>query len=153
MKQVDEIFYDAIQADTDLMAAIDGRVRSTCFEIPPYEDDNTPVPFIIITDDGFQNQSTTKDTVWEADEDRVQVSVEVAAASPEEVKRLIRSVRRAIESYICTTYTNGKDIPVLESLTSDGLAWDWQKPCYYQKLFYQCTIPADTDEEQENSEI
>lgn len=153
MKQVDEIFYEAIQADQDIMTATGGRVKSTCFEIPPYEDDNTPVPFIIINDDGFQNIEVTKDSVWESAEDRVQVSVEVDAASPSEVKTLIRKVRRAIEDYICTTYTNGGDIPVLESLTSDGLAWDWEKPCYFQRLIYQCIIPADTDEEKENIEI
>ena len=64
MKQVDEIIYDAIKADSDLMTAIGGRVVSTCFEIPPTDEDNTPLPNIIITDDGFQNQQTTKDCVW-----------------------------------------------------------------------------------------
>ena len=149
MKQVDEIIYDAIKADTDLMTAIGGRVVSTCFDVPPTEDDNTPIPNIIITDDGFQNQQTTKDCVWEACEDRVQVGVDVAATSPDEVKALIRKVRRAVESYIGTMYNQGEDIPELESLSSDGLAWDWMKPCYYQRLTYQCITNADTEDEQE----
>ena len=149
MKQVDEIIYDAIKADTDIMTAIGGRVVSTCFEVPPTEDDNTPIPNIIITDDGFQNQQTTKDCVWEAGEDRVQVGVDVAASSPDEVKVLIRQVRRAVESYIGTMYTQGEDIPELESLTSDGLAWDWMKPCYYHRLTYQCITNANIEDEQE----
>ena len=153
MKQVDEIIYDAIRADNDLTTAISGHVVSTCFEVSPTDADNTPLPYIIVTDDGFQNLEVTKDSVWESAEDRVQVGVEVAAASPSEVKTLIRKVRRAIEDYICTTYTNGGDIPVLESLTSDGLAWDFEKPCYFQKLYYQCIIPADTEENEENTEI
>ena len=66
MKQLDEIIYDAITADAALMAAIGNRVVSTCFEVPPTEDDNTPLPNIIITDDGFVNQLTTKDMLWEA---------------------------------------------------------------------------------------
>ena len=158
MKQVDEIIYDAIKADTEIMAEIayqktDGStgyaVVSTCFEVPPDELDNTPLPQIIISDAGFQNQQTTKDCVWEACEDRVQVGVEVAAASPHEVKALIRKVRRAVEQYVATMYGNGENIPELESLSSDGLAWDWMKPCYYQRLTYQCITNADTEDEQE----
>lgn len=147
MKHLDEIIYDAIKADETLMQAIGGRVVSTCFEVPPTEEDNTPIPNIIITDEGFQNQQTTKDNVWEALEDRVQVGVDIAAASPGEVNGLVRMVRHAVEDYIASMYTSGSDIPCLESLTSDGTAWDWMKPCYYQKLTYQCIVIADNGEQ------
>ena len=145
MKSLDEIIYDAICADTALMEAIGNRVVSTCFEVPPAEADNTPLPNIIVTDDGFQNQNGTKDCVWESGEDRVQVTVDVAADSPKEVKRLIRMVRRAIENQIILMSANNERIPELESLSSGGLAWDWMKPCYYQHLYYQCTVPSETD--------
>ena len=138
MKQVDEIVYDAIRADSDLMTAIRGNVVSTCFEVSPDETDKTPLPYIIVTDDGFQNQVETKDDGWEGTEDRVSVGVEVAAESPQEVKRLIKMVRQAVASYIEQMYDDGEDIPELDSLSSDGLAWDWTKPCYYQRLTYQC---------------
>ena len=149
MKQVDEIIYDALMADEALVAAVGSRIVSTCFEIPPSDDDNTPLPNIIITDEGFQNQQTTKDCVWEAAEDRVQVGVDVAAASPDDVKRLIKMVRTAVEQYIDTMYTSNQGIPELESLSSDGLSWDWMKPCYYQKLTYQCITLADLGSENE----
>ena len=151
MKQVDEIIYDAICADAALMEAIGNRVVSTCFEIPPTDEDNTPLPNIIITFDGFQNQQTTKDCVWEAGEDRVQVGVDVAASSPDEVSQIVRKVRKAVETYIGTLYTQGEVIPELESLSSDGIAWDWMKPCYYQRLTYQCITNADIDDEQEEN--
>lgn len=138
MKQVDEIIYDAIRADEELMTAISGHVVSTCFEVSPTDADNTPLPYIIVTDDGFQNQIESKDDSWEGTEDRVSVGVEVAAESPQEVKRLIRMVRQAVASYIGQMYDDGEDIPELDSLSSDGLAWDWSKPCYYQRLTYQC---------------
>ncbi len=138
MKQVDEIIYDAIRADEDLMIAISGHVVSTCFEVSPEEVDKTPLPYIIVTDDGFQNQIESKDEGWEGSEDRVQAGVEVAAASPKEVKRLILMVRQAVVNYIDQMYDEGEDIPELDSLSSDGLAWDWMKPCYYQRLSYQC---------------
>ena len=138
MKQVDEIIYDAIRADEELMTAISGHVVSTCFEVSPTDADNTPLPYIIVTDDGFQNQVESKDDSWEGTEDRVSVGVEVAAESPQDVKRLIRMVRQAVASYIEQMYDDGEDIPELDSLSSDGLAWDWSKPCYYQRLTYQC---------------
>lgn len=138
MKQVDEIIYDAIRADEELMTAISGHVVSTCFEVSPTDADNTQLPYIIVTDDGFQNQVESKDDGWEGTEDRVSVGVEVAAESPQDVKRLIRMVRQAVASYISQMYDDGEDIPELDSLSSDGLAWDWTKPCYYQRLTYQC---------------
>ena len=150
MKQVDEIIYDAIRADAELMTAIGGRVQSTCFEVSPAEQDNTPIPYVIVTDDGFQNNVGSKDTVWESDEDRVQAGVEVAADSPAEVKRLIKMVRKAVEQYVCQMYTDGDTPPELESLSSDGLAWDWMKPCYFQSLTYSCTTQSDIDNEQED---
>ena len=147
MKKVDEIIYDALRADADIMKATGGRIVGTCFEIPPTEDDNTPIPYIIIADDGFQNQQTTKDNVWEAVEDQVQVSVEIAAASPGEVDELMRKVRRAVEQYVVQMYEQGEDTPELVSLSSDGKAWDWEKPCYFTHLTYQCIIKADTEDE------
>lgn len=150
MKQVDEIIYDAIKADASLMEAVGNRVVSTCFEIPPTDEDNTPLPNIIITDDGFQNQIDTKDEGWAGDYDRVQVGVEVAASSPEEVKNLIRQVRKAVENYVILLPDNGEAIPDLESLSSDGLAWDWTKPCYFQRLTYQCIINVEENDEQDD---
>ena len=125
MKSLDEIIYDAICADAALMEAIGNRVVSTCFEVSPEDQDNTPLPNIIVTDDGFQNQNGTKDCVWESGEDRVQVTVDVAADSPKEVKRLIRKVRRAVENHIILMSATDGCIPELDSLSSNGIAWDW----------------------------
>jgi hypothetical protein len=147
MKQVDELIYDAITADETLMAIIGGRVVSTCFEIPPDELDNTDVPNIIITDDGMQNNVTTKDCVWEGAEDQVQVTVDIAAASPSEVKQIMRMVRKAVEVYMASL---GNEMPTLVSLTAGELAWDWMKPCYYKPLIYQCITKADIEDEEEN---
>lgn len=153
MKHVDELIFEAITADETLMAITGGRVISTCFEIPPTDEDNTPVPNIIITDDGFQNQTTTKDFVWEASEDQIQATVDIAAGSPGEVKQLVKLVRKAIETYMTGLYSQGIDIPVLQpgSPSSQGIDWDWTKPCYYQKITYQCVTKADTDDEQEDN--
>ena len=152
MKQVDEIIYDAICADEGLMELIGGskRVTSTCFETPPDQDDNTPVPNIIITDDGFQAQVFTKDDVWECGSDIVNVGVEFTGHSPHDVKRLRRLIRKAVDSYV---KSNETDILSLRGISYDGVQWFWEKPCYYDTLHYSCDMVNDlndTDDEQED---
>lgn len=149
MKEFDEIIYDAIQADNTLMEEIGGRVISTCFEVSPTEKDNTPLPNIIITDDGFQNTDSTKDSVWEGSRDGVQASVEIAGRSRNEVKKIVRMVRKAVQSHIESMCEDGLETPWLQSLTSDGVDWDWMKPCYYQRISYNVTTPNTYNDEQE----
>ena len=143
--ELDKLFYDALRADNTLTAYIGGtdRITSTCFEVSPDEADNTPLPCIIVTDDGLTNNQQTKDNVWESDEDRVQASVEVDGTSPKQVKQLIRMVRKAINNYITSLYTQGEDIPNLQSVQTNGVAWDWLKPCYHSTITYQCDVEND----------
>lgn len=143
MTALDEILYNALRADDDLMEQVGGRIVSTCFEVGPDEVDNTPLPCIIVTDDGTTNQPETKDTEWESWEDRVQASVEVDAESPKAVKQLCRQVRRAVARHIRTMADEGLVIPSLESLQTSGVAWDWLKPCYHQTLTYNCITDND----------
>lgn len=138
--ELDKLFYDALQADETLKTVVGGRIVSTCFEVGPDEKDNTPLPCIIVTDDGLTNNQQTKDNVWESGEDRVQASVEVDATSPKQVKRLIRMVRKAINNYITSLYTQCADIPNLQSVQTNGVAWDWMKPCYHSTVSYQCDV-------------
>ena len=140
MKQLDEILYDALRANTNLMQAVGERIVSTCFEVGPDEPDNTPLPCIIVTDDGWQNQPETKDSTWEGQEDRVTAGIEVDGRSPKEVKQLIRMCRSAVAAEIRRMAEADEDIPHLDNLQVDGLAWDWMKPCYHQSLIYQCII-------------
>ena len=153
--ELDKLFYDALQADETLMTTVGGRIVSTCFEVGPDEKDNTPLPCIIVTDDGLTNNQQTKDNVWEAGEDRVQASVEVDATSPKQVKQLIRMVRKAINNYVTSQYTQGADIPNLQSVQTNGVAWDWMKPCYHSTVSYQCDVDNGLydDEQESNSDI
>lgn len=141
--ELDELFFNALMADADLVLAVGGRIESTCFEVSPDEKDNTQLPCIIVTDDGLTNNLTTKDTEWESDEDRVQASVEVDGRDPKEVKRLIRMVRKVIANYIESLADKGEDIPCLQSVQTNGVAWDWMKPCYHSTITYQCDVVND----------
>ena len=141
--ELDEIFFNALMADAELVLAVGGRIESTCFEVAPDETDNTKLPNIIITDDGLTNQTTTKDMEWEADEDRVQASVDVAAEDPKQVKQLVRMVRKAIANYMATLDPAKDEIPCLQSVQTTGVAWDWMKPCYHDVIIYQCDVEND----------
>ena len=155
--ELDEIIYAALTADSELMEmcgyvaptsqndqGTPARIKSTCFEVPPTDADNTPLPYIIITDDPFQNEQGTKDEEWESDWDSVQARVEISAASPKEVKQLRRMVRHAVAVYVGNMTENQ---PELRSLSNEGIQWDWTKPCYWDRLHYQCDMPNDWDDE------
>lgn len=141
--ELDEIIYYALTSDSTLMEVTGGRINSTCVEVPPTDDDNTPLPYIIIAEENGQNDQGTKDNVWESDTDIVNVGVIINDVSPNAVKSLRRKVRNAIESYVENMDTT---IPYLRSLSYDGIAWDWTKPCYYDTLHYQCDIDKDSNE-------
>ena len=141
--ELDELFFNALMADADLVLAVGGRIESTCFEVSPEDQDNTQLPCIIVTNDGLTNNLTTKDTEWESDEDRVQASVEIDAESPKRVKQLIPMVRKAIANYIESLADNGEEIPCLQSVQTNGVAWDWMKPCYHSTITYTCDIEND----------
>lgn len=140
MIELDEIIYDALTADTELMQAVGQRIRSTCFEVGPDETDNTPLPCIIVTDNGSQEQPETKDCEWLPYEEKVQAGIEIDGNSPKEVRTLIRKARKAVAAYIKTLAESDTDIPYLDSIQRDGMAWDWMKPCYFDTLRYNCTL-------------
>ena len=147
--ELDDIMYAAITGDSSLVSLTDGNIVTCCFEVPSDIEDNTPLPYIIIIEDPTQNEQGTKDDVWDSDYDSAQVSIEIAAATKAEVKQLRRKVRKAIREYVSTMdYTTRPD---LKSFSNEGIAWDWLKPCYYDRLHYQCDVLfTDEDDEQEN---
>lgn len=143
-KDLDEIIKLALDADNGIQTVIEGRLFSTCVEVPPMQDDNTPVPYLIITDDPYNNDQSTKDNVWEGNTDKVQASVIISANSPEEVRALRRKVRKAIRDYVVE---NGTGDLYLVSSSNEGIAWDWTKPCYYDILHYTCEIDVNLTSE------
>ena len=141
--ELDELFFNALMEDAELVLAVGVRIESTCFEVSPDEKDNTPLPCIIVTDDGLANQPTDKDVEWESSEDHVQASIEVDGRNPKEVKELVRMVRKAISTYIASLQEKEEEIPTLISIQTNGVAWDWMKPCYHETITYQCDVKND----------
>ena len=151
MLRLDKIFYDAITADEDLMQAVGNRVKSTCFEVSPDEQDNTKLPYILILDEGKAPAQTTKDNEWMPSHWRVGAGVEVGAKSPNEVDALVMKAMQAIANYIVTMSINGEDFPYLNEgfPQTQGVAWDWEKPCYFDVAHYQCDVNYYDDEQDE----
>ena len=149
--ELDEIIYNAITANETLMSLTGGRIKSTTFEVPPTDEDNTPIPYIVIYEEQCQNDQGTKDDVWECSSDIVNVGVEFAGSSPAEVKYLRKLIRKAVDSYV---KSNETDIITPRGISYDGVQWFWEKPCYYDTLHYSCDMVNDLndiDDEQEDN--
>lgn len=151
MLRLEKIFFDAITADSELMQAVGGRVKSTCFEVSPDGRDNTQLPYIITRDLGKQPAQTTKDDEWMPSQWRVGAGVEVGAASPNEVDDIMEKAMKAIADYISSLASQGEEIPYLNEgfPQTQGVSWDWTKPCYWDLAQYQCDIDYNDDEQDE----
>ena len=150
MLRLDKLLFDAITTDAELMQAVGSRVKSTCFEVSPEEQDNTPLPYIVIRDFGKQPAQTTKDDEWMPSQWRVDAGVEVGASSPNEVDALVMKAMKAIANHISTLASQGEEIPYLNEgfPQTQGVDWDWTKPCYLDLLQYQCDIDYNDDEQE-----
>lgn len=150
MLRLDKLLFDAITADSELMQAIDGRVKSTCFEVSPDEQDNTPLPYIVIRDMGKQPAQTTKDDGWMPSRWNVSAGVEVGAASPNAVDDLVMKAMKVVADYMQTFDGN---VPYLNEgfPQTQGVQWDWMKPCYWDILQYQCDVTYTNDEQERSS--
>ena len=175
----DRIFFDALSADTELMTAIGNRLYCTSIPVPDLQADNTPVPYVIITFDGLNNQDTTKDDPFEGGTDQVNIGIEVAANDRLQLAELTQKIRRIIHEDFSYQWryeelqangerlvtSNGFLLRVLKdfdkmvrqmpqdyTFTADAVQYDSMKPCYWQVLHYQCDMYntlTDYEDEQE----
>lgn len=138
----DKVFYNALRSNATLMAQVDGRIESTSIPVPDKQLDNTPVPYIIITFDGLQNEGHTKDNSFEGETDKVQVGIEVAANTRDDLGEIMQAIRETIIEYFEDTDGHAWDdylyIPTNYTLTASAIGYDGDKPCYYQTLIYNC---------------
>ena len=138
----DKVFYNALRSNAALMTQVGGRIESTSIPVPDEDFLNEPVPYVIITFDGLQNEGFTKDNDFEGILDRVQVSIEVAAESRDELGSIMQTIRQTIIEYFEDTESHAWDdydyIPSNYTFTASAVGYDSMKPCYYQTLTYNC---------------
>ena len=139
----DKVFYNALRSNSELMSTVGGRIESTSIPVPDDQFDNTPIPYIIITFDGLQNEGFTKDNDFEGDTDMVQVSIVVAAESRDQLGSIMQTIRQTIIAYFEDTEGHDWDdyeyIPQNYTFTASDIGYDSEKPCYHQTLQYNCT--------------
>ena len=141
----DSIFIYALSASEDIMQAVDGRLYGTAIPLPDEEADNTPVPYIIVTFDGLNNQNQTKDDVYEGSYDTVNIGVEVTGKTIKDLHELTQAVRDTILGYFREHETAVSDY----TFSADAIQYDSLKPCYWQTLRYQCEVYNLNDDEQD----
>jgi len=141
----DSIFIAAIQSNPALVERIGGRLYGTAIPLPDEDADNVPVPYIIVTFDGLNNQNQTKDDVYEGSYDTVNIGVEVTGETISDLHELTQAVRDTVLGYFRANHTNVEDY----TFSADAIQYDSMKPCYWQTLRYQCEVKNLNDDEQE----
>lgn len=144
----DSIFTTALQSNSDLMATLGyvaptltdkgkpARLYGTAIPLPDEDADNVPVPYVIVTFDGLNNDAGTKDDRYESEYDRVNIGIEVVGKTLEDLHGLTQMVRDTILTYFRATETVVEDY----TFTADAIQYDSLKPCYWQVLSYQCDV-------------
>ena len=141
----DSIFIAAIQSNPALVERIGGRLYGTAIPLPDEDADNVPVPYIIVTFNGLNNQNETKDDVYESNDDTVNIGVEVTGETIDDLHDLTQELRDTILSYFRENKTAVSDY----TFSADAIQYDSLKPCYWQTLRYQCEVYNLNDDEQD----
>ena len=153
--QTDSIFIAALQSSPELMEAIttyvskgeehrseQPRLYGTAIPLPEEDADNVPVPYVIVTFDGLNNDQTTKDDAYESDSDHVQIGITVMAGTLSELHDLTQQVREVIHGYFTANETAVSGY----HFTAEPIVYDEWKPGYGQVLRYQCDVDLNTED-------
>ena len=147
--QTDIIFVKALRSNSELIEQLPaGDVYNTAIALPDEEAENAPLPYIIVSFDGLNNQDTTKDDAFESESDSVQIGITICAGEREELVEMAVAVRTTIREYFREHYGDDTDedfalIPDDITLNAQGVQYDSMKPCFWQVLNYQCDTDID----------
>lgn len=137
----DQVFYNALRQNPDLMAMVGGRIENTSIPVPDDDLANQPLPYIIITYDGMQNEGFTKDDDYEGNVDKVQIGIEAAASDRETLGDIMQSVRATVKEYFANAEEGSDDynlVPFGYALKATPVVYEPLVPCYCQALQYEC---------------
>lgn len=138
----DKVFFNALKSNAQLVQDVGGRIYSTAIPTPDDELLNEPVPYIIVTYDGLQNEGWTKDNSFEGNNDKVNIGILVAAEDRESLGVLMEDIRKTVIEYFEDTVGHVKEdydlVPDEYSLTASAIQYDSLKPCFWQSLNYAC---------------
>lgn len=141
----DSIFVDALKSNSTLVESVGGRIYGTAIPMPDEDADNAPVPYLIVTFDGLNNDVDSKDDEMESDTDKVNISIEVVGETLAKLHELTQAVRDTVRDYLAT---NDTDITEYQ-FGAQAIQYDSLKPCYWQVLTYQCDVENLMNDEQD----
>ena len=162
----DSIFTTALQSNSDLMATLGyvaptltdkgkpARLYGTAIPLPDEDLDNVPVPYVIVTFDGLNNDAGTKDDRYESEYDRVNIGIEVVGKTLEDLHGLTQAVRETILAYMKAQNYELGDAFTIDDFTfaAQAIQYDSLKPCYWQVLAYQCDVRNLLNEENDEQD-
>lgn len=135
-----DLFFARACRRQSIIDATQNRIFNTGRDDISEEEDK--IPYIIITNDGTQNSAQSKDDVCESDYDTDTVSVLIVSDTRSHLAELAEDVRNSIrEDVEDMDEEQGKKFGfIIEdyTLTAGPVEYDPTKPCFFQKLTYQC---------------
>lgn len=154
--QTDVIFVKALRSNQELISKLAAHdVYNTAIALPDEQADNAPIPYVIVSFDGLNTDDSTKDTVYDALTDDVQIGIVVVARTRPKLAELTVAIRNTIRNYFCTVIVDQQHedfalLPNSYTFSASDVKYDGNKPCYWQVLTFKCvTEPDKEDEHQE----
>ena len=156
----DTFFIRAIKSNSDLLAKLPAGDIYNNVADPDFDMDNVPLPYIIVNNDGGQEGDTTKDTMSESTEDRVNISVLMVCRNRKELADMTMAVRKTISDFMKATWERisegdteeGDNIaPIEYEFSFSDIAYMMDKPAHRQMFYYNCVTPNEIyiDDEQD----
>ena len=144
--QTDIIFKKALSSNAELMDMLPAHgVYNTAIPMPENGKDNVKIPYVLVSFDGMENDADTKDD-YEGDEDKVEISIEIAAKNREQLADIVIMVRNTIRDYFQNADPEDEDydlVPQDYTVGASRVIFDDSKPCHWQTLNYHCDTHVD----------
>ena len=131
-----DILCASVQDDGSVVYDELPRLYGTSIPLPDEDVDNVSVPYVIVTFDGLTNGAGTKDDRYESAYDTVNIGIEIAAKTLDDLHSLTQMVRDTVLSYIEANNTSVVDY----QFAAQQIMYNADKPCYWQVLTYQCDV-------------
>ena len=145
----DAIFVKALRSNASLMSQLPaGDVYNTAIALPDEEADNAPVPYVIVSFNGLNNQDTTKDMNYDGLTDTVTIGIEIAAETRPKLGELAVMIRKTIADRFQQIAQDQQDedyelLPNAYTMQAQPVQYDSLKPCFWQQLTFVCDTNPD----------
>lgn len=145
----DIFFIMALKSNDELMATLPAHDIYNNVAYPDIDMENVALPYIIVNNDGGQNLIETKDDTYESAEDRVNISVRIAAVNRKQLDELASAVRKTVYQFITDMdaqmcdgeQPEGHELkPDDYELSFSDIAYIPDKPCCQVMLYYLCQV-------------